>query len=306
MVSLPSRREAAKELRERETHSQRRACALVGIWRSSFRYEPIPETEEEKGLRGRIRELAFCHKRYGCRRVRVMLVREGWKVNKKRMHRIWKEERLQLPRKRRKRRSLGAKGEVVPKALYRNHVWTYDFIEDSTVTGSRLRILAVLDEYTRKCLAIEVGRSFDALKVLRCLEWLFLTGGTPEHIRSDNGPEFVAKVVREWFGKNGSKTLYIEPGSPWENGYMESFLGKFRDECLNMEVFGNERETRIVVERWRQEYNERRPHSGLGGLTPAEFASRSVSSVSPTASLRLQNAGMEVEPSNCGWTKNRG
>lgn len=298
MVSLPARRTAVEELRERERYSQRQACALVGIWRSSFRYEPRPESEEEKNLRERIRRLAYQHKRYGCRRIRVMLRRDGWKVNKKRVHRIWKEEGLQLPRRRRKRRALGAKGEVVPKALYKNHVWTYDFIEDRTETGSRLRILAVVDEYTRECLAIEVGRSFDSLKVIRCLEWLFLTKGVPEYIRSDNGPEFVAKAVREWLGKNGSKTLYIEPGSPWENGYMESFLGKFRDECLNMEVFGNVREAQIVVEGWKEEYNERRPHSALGGLTPAEFASRSVSFVSPTAALRLQNAGLEVVPSN--------
>jgi transposase InsO family protein len=256
------------------------------------------ESEEERNLMERIRQLAYQHKRYGCQRIRIMLRREGWKVNKKRVHRIWKEEDLQVPRRKRKRRWLGVKGEVVPKAVHRNHVWTYDFIEDRTETGSGLRILAVLDEYTRECLAIEVARSFDSLKVIRCMGWLFLTKGVPEYIRSDNGPEFVANAVREWLGKSGSNTLYIEPGSPWENGYMESFLGKFRDECLNMEVFGNVQEAQIVVEGWRQEYNERRPHSALGGLTPMEFATRSVSFVSPTATLRLQNAGLEVVSSN--------
>lgn len=306
MVGLPSRRKVAKDLCERERHSQRGACALVGIWRSSFRYERKAETEEGRRLRKRIRQIAYKHKRYGCRRIRVMLRREGWEVNKKRVHRIWKEERLQVPRKRRRRRSVSAKGEIVPVALYRNHVWTYDFIEDRTEKGNRLRFLAVVDEYTRECLAIEAGRSFDALRAIDCMEWLFLTKGVPEHIRSDNGPEFVAKAVRERLERNGCKAIYIEPGSPWENGYMESFFGKFRDECLNMEVFADVRGAQVVAEGWRKEYNERRPHSGIGGLTPAEFAARSVSSVSPTASLRLQNAGMEVEPSNCGWTKNRG
>jgi len=298
MVGLSSRRKVAKDLCERERHSQRGACALVGIWRSSFRYERKAETEEERRLRERIRQIAYQHKRYGCRRIRIMLGREGWEVNKKRVHRIWKEERLQVGRRRRKKRAPWAKGEVVPRALYRNHVWTYDFIEDRTEKGNRLRFLAVVDEYTRECLAIEAGRSFDALRVIDCMEWLFLTKGVPEYIRSDNGPEFAAKAVRECLGRNGSKTIYIEPGSPWENGYMESFLGKFRDECLNMEVFADAREAQVVVEGWRKEYNERRPHSGIGGLTPAEFAARSVSFVTPTASLRLQNAGAMVVPSN--------
>lgn len=279
-----------KELRERRTHSERRACKLVGIGRSTFRYEPEGETEEEAILRRRIRELAHCHKRYGCRRITVLLRREGWEVNKKRVHRIWKGEELQIPRRRPRKRRRGPKGEVVRKAQYKDHVWSYDFVEDSTEGGRKLRFLTVVDEYTRECLAIEVGLSFGAREVIECLEWLYITRGVPEYIRSDNGPELVAKALQKWLGEKGCKTIYIKPGSPWENPYIESFNGKFRDECLNMEVFRNVRGAQVVVQEWRKEYNEFRSHSALGNLTPAEFASRSVSSASPTASLRLQSA----------------
>ena len=278
-----------KELRERITHSERRACKLVGIGRSTFRYEPEGETEEEAILRRRIRELAHRHKRYGCRRITVLLRREGWEVNKKRVHRIWKGEGLQIPRRRPRKRRRGPKGEVVRKAQYKDHVWSYDFVEDSTEGGRKLRFLTVVDEFTRECLAIEVGLSFGAREVIECLEWLYLTRGVPEYIRSDNGPELVAKVLQKWLQEKDCKTIYIKPGSPWENPYIESFNGKFRDECLNMEVFRKVREAQVVVQEWRKEYNEFRPHSALGNLTPAEFASRSVSSASPTASLRLQN-----------------
>lgn len=199
-----------------------------------------------------------------------MLHREGRRVNKKRVHRIWKEEGLQVQRKpKRKRR--GPVGEVINKAEYKNHVWSYDFVEDRTMSGNRVRFLAVVDEYTRECLAIEAGRSMGGKEVIECLEWLFMVHGTPQYIRSDNGPEFVAKAVREWLEKEGCQTIYIEPGSPWENPYIESFNGKFRDECLNMELFRNVNEAQEIVNAWKEEYNERRPHSSLGNLTPKEF-----------------------------------
>jgi putative transposase len=284
------RRDAVKELHERRTHSERGACRLVGVSRSTFRYEPEGETEEEAILRRRIRELAHRHKRYGCRRITVLLRREGWEVNKKRVHRIWKGEELQIPRRRPRKRRRGPKGEVVRKAQYRDHVWSYDFVEDSTEGGRKLRFLTVVDEFTRECLAIEAGLSFGAREVIECLEWLYLTRSVPEYIRSDNGPELVAKALQKWLQEKGCKTIYIKPGSPWENPYIESFNGKFRDECLNMEVFRNVREAQVVVQEWRKEYNEFRPHSALGNLTPAEFAASSVSSASPTASLRLQNS----------------
>jgi len=169
---------------------------------------------------------------------------------------------------------VGAAGEIVNKAEYPNHVWGYDFVEDRTERGGKLRILAIIDEYTRECLAIRVAPSIPALAVVGILEWLFLTRGVPKFLRSDNGPEFVARAVCRWLETSGCQTLFITPGSPWENGYIESFNDKLRDECLNREVFRNGREAQAIVENWRQEYNNYRPHSSLGYLTPAEFARR--------------------------------
>jgi len=162
----------------------------------------------------------------------------------------------------------------VNKAEYPNHVWSYDFVEDRTERGGKLRILAIIDEYTRECLAIRVAASIPASAVVGVLEWLFLTRGVPKFLRSDNGPEFVAKAVCRWLKESGCSNLFIKPGSPWENGYIESFNDKLRDECLNREIFRNGREAQAFVENWRQEYNNYRPHSSLGYLTPAEFVRR--------------------------------
>ena len=159
-------------------------------------------------------------------------------------------------------------------ASYPNHVWSYDFVEDRTERGGKLRILAIIDEYTRECLAIRVEPSIPASVVIEVLEWLFLTRGVPKYLRSDNGPEFVARAVCQWLKESGCQTLFITPGSPWENGYIESFNDKLRDECLNREIFRNGQEAQAIVETWRQEYNNYRPHSSLGYLTPAEFARR--------------------------------
>jgi len=163
-------------------------------------------------------------------------------------------------------------GEIVNKAEHRNHVWSYDFLEDRTEGGRKLRILVVIDEYTRECLAIRVAPSMSALGVIDVLEWLFMVHGVPKYLRSDNGPEFVAKAVRQWLEGTGCQTLFIEPGSPWENGYVESFIDKLRDECLNREIFRNGKEAQEIMEAWRQEYNNYRPHSSLGYLTPTEYA----------------------------------
>jgi len=166
-------------------------------------------------------------------------------------------------------------GEIINKAEYPNHVWSYDFVEDRTEKGGKLRILAIIDEYTRECLAIKVAPSIPSSAVVGVLEWLFLTRGVPKYLRSDNGPEFVAKAVCQWLETSGCQTLFITPGSPWENGYIESFFDKLRDECLNREVFQNGKEAQTIVEAWRQEYNpskKDRPHSSLDYLTPSEFA----------------------------------
>lgn len=277
-----------KVLKSELEYPERQGCELVGVSRSVARYEP-QEREGEADLRSRIRELSRRHKRYGYRFVTELLRREGQIVNHKRVYRLWKEEGLALPRKRPKRRRAGETVEVVNKATYRDHVWTYDFVEDRTDKGNKLRMLNVMDEYTRECLAIRVERSIDSFKVMDTLNWLFLTRGVPAHIRSDNGPEFIAKTLKDWLAESGCKTIYIEPGSPWENPYIESFNGKFRDECLNREIFTTAREAQEVVERWRREYNEFRPHSSLGYMTPSEFSLRYGSSSRPPVSLRFHS-----------------
>ena len=249
-----------KEVSKRETHSERRACRVVGVSRSTVRYEPVPEPEANRELRKRMKTLARKRKRFGYRRIHAILVREGRRVNRKRVHRLWKEEGLQVPRKRRRRRK-GPKGEVVRKALYKDHVWSWDFIEDSTETGGKIRFLTIVDEYTRESLMIRSGRSLGAEEVTEALEWLFLIRGVPGYIRSDNGPEFIAKKVQQRLERNGCGTIYIEPGSPWENPFIESFNGSFRDECLNMQVFGTVEEAQRIAEVWGKEYNEERPHS---------------------------------------------
>ena len=277
-----------KVLESELEYPERRGCGLVGISRSVARYEP-QEREGEAELRDRIKGLSRRHKRYGYRRVTALIRREGQRVNHKRVHRLWKEEGLALPRKRPKRRRAGATVEMVNKATYRDHVWTYDFVEDRTDNSNKLRMLNIVDEYTRECLAIRVERSIDSLKVIDTLNWLFLTRAVPGHIRSDNGPEFIAKTLKDWLRETGCKTIYIEPGSPWENAYVESFNGKFRDECLNRETFRNVAEARQVVENWRREYNEFRPHSSLGYMTPAEFSHRYGSSSRPPVSFRFHS-----------------
>jgi len=287
-VTPPVRRAAVKALETEKDCSERHGCGLVGIARSTARYTPEPVSEEEKELRRRIKALADRHKRYGYLRVTELLRREDTVVNEKHVHRIWKEEGLQVPRRKARKRFRGPKGEVLCRAGHKDHVWSYDIVEDRTVSGGKIRFLTVVDEYTRESLAIHAGRSIGAKDVLSVLDWLFMTRGVPGHIRSDNGPEFIAKAVRGWL-EGKSDTIYIEPGSPWENPYIESFNGKFRDECLNMNLFMSVRDSEEIAEAWREEYNRYRPHSALGYETPAAFAARAVSSVSPTASLRLQH-----------------
>ena len=270
--------------------SERRACRLVGMSRSVVRYA-ARERGDEVELVSKIHELAVGHGRYGYRRVTVLLRREGWKVNRKRVHRIWKAEGLSLPLRRPRRRRVGPVGEIVNKAEYPNHVWSYDFLEDRTERGGKLRILAIIDEYTRECLSTRIAPSIPASTVLEVLEWLFLVRGIPKYVRSDNGPEFIAKAVCQWLKGSGCQTIFINPGSPWENGYIESFIDKLRDECLNREIFRNGKEARTIVEAWRQEYNNYRPHSSLGYLTPAEFAKRYYENNQLRAGMTREKAG---------------
>jgi len=262
-------------LRDRLGYSQRRICRAIGQSRSSQRYRrQIPD--DERQLIHAMHELALKRPRFGYRRITALLRKDGWRVNVKRVHRLWKAEGLQIRRKARKRRRLGHGTNACHrrKPRHKDHVWSYDFVSDRTEGGGRLRMLNVVDEYTRECLAIEVGRKFQGRDVVRTLAELFAIRGRPRYIRSDNGPEFASKAVRKWLKQVGVGTLFIEPGSPWENGYIESFNGKLEDECLNGELFLSLAEARYIVDRWRMDYNHHRPHSRLNWMTPAAFAAR--------------------------------
>ncbi len=213
------------------------------------------------------------HPRYGYRRITALLRVEGWRVNRKRVGRIWRLEGLRVATKQRKRRRLGSQDGTVTRryASARNEVWSYDFVMDQTEDGRRLKMLPVVDEYTRECLGIEVARSLTAGDVIAVLAKLFTTHGAPRYLRCDNGPEFIAGAVKNWLTQSGVETLYIEPGSPWQNAYSESFNSRFRDELLDREVFTSLMEAQFLVEAYRREYNTERPHISLGYQTPAAF-----------------------------------
>lgn len=222
----------------------------------------------------RMVELACQYGRYGYRRITALLRSEGWKVNHKRVERLWRREGLKVPSKQPKRKRLWLNdGSCVRlRPQQRNHVWTYDFVYDRTHDGRAFRMLTVLDEYTRECLAIKVARRLNSNDVLDTLAELFFRKGIPCHIRSDNGSEFAARILRNWLKRLGVRTLFIEPGSPWENGYIESFNGKLRDEVLNRESFDTLAEAKAIIESWRREYNQVRPHSSLGYRPPVPEA----------------------------------
>jgi putative transposase len=253
--------------------SERRACRVLTQPRSTQRRKPKP-LEDESRLTREILDLACRFGRYGYRRVTAILRREGWRVNHKRVERIWKREGLKVPKKQPKRGRLWlTDGNCLRmRPEYRNHVWTYDFVADRTKDGRALKMLTLVDEFSRECLTIEVGRRLRSMDVLEILSEQILIHGAPEYIRSDNGSEFTAELIREWLAQLEVQTLYIEPGSPWENGYIESFNGKFRDEFLNGEIFYTLKEAQVLIESWRREYNEYRPHSSLGYRPPAPRA----------------------------------
>ena len=253
--------------------SERRACKVIGLSRMTQRYK-TKQPNKDKALTAEIKKLAGRHKRYGYRMITAKLRQDNWFVNHKRVQRIWQKDGLQVPyrRKFKKAKSSSENSCAVKKAQYPNHVWTYDFMSDQTENGRKLKLLTVLDEFTRESPAIEVGRSIRAKDVILVLEYLFMVRGLPKFIRSDNGPEFVANAIKKWLKKKYVETLYIEPGSPWENGYVESFNGKLRDDVLNRELFYSVKEAKFIVEDWRLDYNNHRPHSSLGYMTPAAYA----------------------------------
>jgi len=275
--------------------SQRRACQALGVSRSSQRYQPR-EDDEEGRLVARILELVREHPRYGYRFITVLLRREGWKVNRKRVYRLWQQEGLQVPRKQRKKRRLGtsAGGCVRQRAEHKDHVWAWDFVFDRTAGGRSIKWLSIVDEYTRECLALEVDRRMTSDDVLDVLTDLFAIRGVPKHIRSDNGPEFIARAIRRFLEGAGVEALYIEPGSPWQNGYAESFHSRLRSELLDAEVFESVGAAQALSATWRSHYNHHRPHSSLAYQTPAAFATACAASA-PAAPALQQHTRKEDE-----------
>jgi len=247
------------------------ACRAMGLARSSYYARPRLRAKSQP-LRKKIVELSEKNPRYGYRRITQLLRRKGIKVNAKRVARLRRQEGLKVTRKQRRMKRLGLSTAERQRATHTRHVWSWDFVYDQTENGSSFRILTLIDEHTRQCLAAHAAWSIRAVDVITVVEAAIARYGAPEHLRSDNGPEFIAYSIQDWLGSQGIKTLYIKPGAPWENGHIESFHDKLRDECLNRELFGSLAEARVILESWRVEYNEKRPHSALGYQTPSEYA----------------------------------
>ena len=251
--------------------SERRACKVTGQWRATQRLACRPMPDEEDKLRRRLRDIAREHPRWGWKTAHSILRREGWAINRKRTQRLWRSEGLRRPAPCKRKRRRPDAGVELFRAERPAHVWALDFQFDETADHRRLKLLNIVDEHSREALAMRVGRSCDADQVVAVIESLVAERGAPQHLRMDNGPELIAWALRDWCRLAGTATAYIEPGSPWENPFVESFNGRVRDELLNVEEFGSLLEAQVVVEAWRVEYNTYRPHSSLGGLTPAEY-----------------------------------
>jgi transposase InsO family protein len=267
--------------------SQRHGCDVLDQPRSSQRYA-VRRKDDEAALVARMLELVRQRPRFGYRRIAALLRAENWRVNVKRIYRLWRREGLKVPQKPRKRRAIGTSANAcaVRRAERPDHVWTWDFIFDRTSSGTTLKWLSIVDEFTRECLALKVARSVTSEDVIDTLAELFAMRGVPESIRSDNGPEFVAQAIERWLKQTAVEALYIAPGAPWENGYAESFHSRLRDEFLRVNEFADLREARTMTNAWKEDYNHRRPHSALNYQTPAEFASAWARSARATPSLR--------------------
>lgn len=275
MVSPATKRRAIKLVIETGVGTTAQACRALGLARSSY-YRNSTLSQESRQLHGQIMDLSQKHPRYGYRRVTAVLRRRGREINAKRVQRVRRQEGLQVSRRQRKLRRWGVSTAQRQRASQTNEVWSWDFVEDQTENGTRFRVLTLIDEHTRQCLATHVDWSIRAVDVITVVEAARARYGTPRHLRSDNGPEFIAYAIQDWLKEKNVQTIYITPGSPWENAYIESFHDKLRDECLNREIFGSLWEARVVIEQWRLEYNTERPHSSLGYRTPAEFAGRAL------------------------------
>ncbi len=265
------RKEAVKYAVSSLGRSARRACLLVGLNRASYQYRPV--SNDDQALRQKIRQLALSRRRFGSPRIHLLLRREGIVINHKRTERIYREEGLAL-RKRRRRKIASIAREPVPKPGAPNEMWSMDFVMDSVVNGRKFRALAIVDQYSRECPAIEVDTSLGGARVVAVLDRLARARGLPRSITMDNGPEFAGRCLDEWAYRNGVRLNFIRPGKPIENAYAESFTGRLRDECLNDNWFMNLKHAREVIEAWRSDYNAVRPHSSLEGLTPQEFVEK--------------------------------
>jgi len=298
VVSPSAKRRAVKTVIETGVGTTAEACRALGLARSSY-YRNSTTSPAGRQLHRDIVQLSQDHPRYGYRRVTAVLRRQGREINAKRVQRVRRQEGLQVSRRQHKLRRLGVSTAQRQRAQQTNDVWSWDFVEDQTENGTRFRVLTLIDEYTRQCLAVHVDWSIRAVDVITVVEAAVARSGTPRHLRSDNGPEFIAYAIQDWLRDKNVKTIYITPGSPWENAYIESFHDKLRDECLNREIFGSLWEARVVIEQWRLEYNTERPHSSLGYRTPAEFAGRANGSLELRSGYALppfQRAEQKLKP----------
>jgi putative transposase len=267
-VSSQARREQVALACERGL-SQRRACELLEVTRSTLSYEPVRGKRDAPTIEA-MKRLAAQYPRYGYRRIRIFLRREGFPMSRHRAHRLWRLAELQLPRRRRRRRVASSRPRPIP-ATGANFLWAYDFVFDGCANGQSLKCLTIIDEFTRECLVVDVAGSIRSQRVIEVLARLISERGAPRYLRSDNGSEFVSKVILEWLEEAGVETALIDPGKPWQNGMDESFNGRFRDECLSLEWFRSRREAKVIIETWRRHYNAVRPHSSLDYRTPIEF-----------------------------------
>jgi putative transposase len=263
-----ARRSVVMYLQENHRLSQRWACNIVGISRSSYRYQEKPKNDDE--IRSRLRELAQQRRKFGAPRLHTLLRREGYLINHKRTERLYREEGLSLRLKKRKKRASHLR-VILDRPDRINQHWSMDFVSDNLFNGRRFRVLTVVDDFSRECPVLEVDHSLTGQRVARVLDRLLLTRGLPAVITVDNGPEFISKALDLWSFENNVKLRFIQPGKPMQNGYIESFNGKFRDECLNEHVFVNLKKAQELIETWRQDYNANRPHSSLKDIPPEEF-----------------------------------
>ncbi len=287
-MSPKQKKRVVKDAADRGLCSLRRACAYLSLSWSTYSYRPKQANKKAQRLAERIVALSWEHPRYGYRRIRALLVKEGWTTSRKFVQAVRRLEGLQVkpPKKRRHRQGISTGPPT--KATGRNHVWSWDFVHDRTDNGGPLKMMTLIDEYTRKCLSIRVARQLTSTDVLSVLSEAIEEEGAPSYIRSDNGSEFIAHQVQQWLSDKKIKAIYIDPGSPWQNGFIESFHNRLRDECLNREVLLSVAEAQVVIEQWRQTYNHEHPHSRLGFKSPQEFVRflSDLGSVRATPSLR--------------------